>query len=140
MRASAVAPTPAARSAEPSPSRHPRAERSGDPRISGRANLHWGACSLGLLGWRANPGELRALGRVALTAAPFALSYRCWLALLWHGPTETLSGSPSGDLIYYATSISSLSSHPYPHLNLGYERVLFGSYFNMLVPAIGAAL
>jgi len=104
------------------------------------AVLVWGACSLGLLGWRANPGELRALGRVALTAAPFALSYGCWLALLWHGPTETLSGSPSGDLIYYATSISSLSSHPYPHLNLGYERVPFGSYFNMLVPAIGAAL
>jgi hypothetical protein len=83
---------------------------------------------------------VRALGGVALTATPFALSYGCWLALLWHGPTETLSGNPSGDLIYYATSISSLSSHPYPHLNLGYERVPFGSYFNMLVPAIGAAL
>lgn len=104
------------------------------------AALLWSACSLGLLGWRVDPGELRALGRVALTAAPFALSYGCWLALLWHGPTETLSGNPSGDLIYYSTSISSLSSHPYPHLNLGYERVPFGSYFNMLVPAIGAAL
>lgn len=104
------------------------------------AALAWVACTSGLLGWRPAQGEMRSLLRVCLLALPFAVAFGSWLALLWHGPTETLAGSPSGDLVYYATSIPQLSSRPYPYLNLGYERLPFGSYDRLLFPAMGAVL
>jgi hypothetical protein len=62
------------------------------------------------------------------------------LALLWHGPTETLPGSPSGDLSFYAGSIWSLASQPYPFIDLGYADGGTRSFFNNLYPALGAAL
>src|SRR5260370_17186593 len=63
-----------------------------------------------------------------------------WVGLLLHGPTETLSGSPTGDLTYYAGSIWSLADRPYPFIDLSYENGVTRVYFNMLFPALGAAL
>lgn len=99
----------------------------------------WVLCCLPLWAWRPAAGELAGVARTGLAALPFAIGFGCWIALHWHGPTETLGGSPSGDLTYYATSIASFSKQLYPYLNLGYEYEPLGLYFNMLFPLVGAA-
>jgi hypothetical protein len=103
------------------------------------ATMAWLLCCLPLKGWRPGAGELAKLARVGLVILPLAIGFGCWMGLLWHGPTETLAGSPSGDLTYYSTSIVSLSKQLYPYLNLGYEYEPLGLYFNMLFPMLGAA-
>jgi hypothetical protein len=97
-------------------------------------------CCLPLRAWRPAVGELAGVAKAGIAVLPFAIGFGCWMGLHWHGPTETLAGSPSGDLVYYSTSIVSLSTQLYPLLNLGYEAEPFNSYFNMLFPASGAAL
>ena len=97
-------------------------------------------CWLPLSNWRPEPGEVTRYAKVAIAIMPFAIGFGCWIGLHWHGPTDTLGGSPSGDLVYYSTSIVSLSRQPYPYLNLGFEYQPLGLYFNLLFPAIGAAL
>jgi hypothetical protein len=99
----------------------------------------WAVCCLPLRAWRPAAGELAGVARAAIAVLPFALGFGCWMALHWHGPTETLGGSPSGDLTYYSTSIASFSKQLYPYLNLGYEYEPLGLYFNMLFPMVGAA-
>ncbi|MBX9778456.1 MAG: hypothetical protein K2Y71_29125 [Xanthobacteraceae bacterium] len=78
---------------------------------------------------------LRRMPAILLLSCAFAF----WLAVQWHGPTATLQGHPSGDLIFYASSVAAISSHPYPFPNLGNEGEYFG-YFNQLIPALGAAI
>ena len=100
----------------------------------------WLLCLSPLLKWSPPRRELARLAAVLLAVFPFAVGFGCWMGLLWHGPTATLAGSPSGDVVMYSTSIVSLATHPFPHLNLGYEREIAGYYFNALFPALGAAL
>lgn len=100
----------------------------------------WLLCISPLLSWRPPRRELVRLLGVTIAVVPFAIGFGCWLGLLWHGPTATLAGSPSGDLVMYSTSIVSLAVHPFPYLNLGYEHEIIGAYFNMLFPALGAVL
>jgi hypothetical protein len=110
------------------------------PYGSGLAAVIWLACCLPLRNWRPAAAELAAVLRVGVAVLPFAIGFGCWMGLNWHGPTETLAGSPSGDLVYYSTSIVSLSTQLYPYLNLGYEQAPLDFYFNMLFPLLGAAL
>jgi hypothetical protein len=110
------------------------------PYGSAVAALVWLLCCVPLLSWRPAAGELAVLARVAIAALPFAIGFGCWIGFNWHGPTETLGGSPSGDLVYYSTSIVSLSTQLYPYRNLGYEAAPLNLYFNLLFPLIGAAL
>ena len=100
----------------------------------------WLVCCLPLFRWQPEARELAALARVGIAVLPFAIGFGCWMGLHWHGPTDTLAGSPSGDLVFYSTSIVSLSKQLFPYLNLGYEREPFNTYFNMLFPGLGAAL
>jgi hypothetical protein len=100
----------------------------------------WCFCLLPRFNWRPPREELRAAIKAALGIFPFAIAFGIWLGLLWHGPTETLSGSPSGDLTFYAGTIWSLADHPYPLIDLGYENGAALTYFNSLFPALGAAL
>ncbi|MDB5580922.1 MAG: hypothetical protein JWR80_6098, partial [Bradyrhizobium sp.] len=100
----------------------------------------WVLCVLPLRAWRPGGGELAGVVRTGLAVLPFAIAFGCWIGLHWHGPTETLAGSPSGDLTYYSTSIASFSKQLYPYLNLGYEYEPLNFYFNMLFPLLGAAL
>ncbi|WP_407169422.1 hypothetical protein [Bradyrhizobium sp. ORS 111] len=95
-------------------------------------------CITPLFSWRPPKGELRAAAKAALGILPFAIAFGTWLAILWHGPTNTLPGSPSGDLAWYAGMIWSLAHQAYPLLNLGYEGSSSLGYFNVLFPAIGA--
>jgi hypothetical protein len=97
-------------------------------------------CCLPLRAWRPANEELAGVARVGILVFPFAVGFGCWMGLNWHGPTEALGGSPSGDLVYYSTAIVSLATQFYPYLNLGYEPQPFNSYFNLLFPALGAAL
>jgi hypothetical protein len=90
--------------------------------------------------WRPAKGELAGVAKVGILVFPFAVGFGCWMGLNWHGPTETLGGSPSGDLVYYSTAIVSLATQFYPYLNLGYEAQPFNGYFSLLFPALGAAL
>lgn len=106
----------------------------------GLAAALWALCCLPLRRWRLEAGKLADIARVGIAVLPFAIGLGCWMGLNWHGPTETLAGSPSGDLVYYSTSIVSLSKQLYPYLNLGYERQPFDHYFNMLFPLTGAAI
>jgi hypothetical protein len=100
----------------------------------------WAVCVFPLSYWRPPRKELFAAMNTALCIVPFSLMFGIWLGLLWHGPTETLSGSPTGDVTFYASSIWSLACHPYPHIDLGYENSGTYGYFNMLFPALGAVL
>lgn len=100
----------------------------------------WLACLVPLVTWRPPHQQIVAALKAALGIIPFAIVFGIWLALLWHGPTETLSGSPTGDLTYYAGSIWSLASQAYPHIDLGYANGGVRGYFNALYPALGAAL
>jgi hypothetical protein len=110
------------------------------PYGSGLAAVIWLVCCLPLRNWRPAGAELAAVLRVGIALLPFAIGFGCWMGLNWHGPTETLAGSASGDLVYYSTSIVSLSTQLYPYLNLGYEQAPLDFYFNMLFPLLGAAL
>lgn len=100
----------------------------------------WLACLTPLGNWRPPREQVVAVSIAALAIIPFAISFGIWLALLWHGPTETLSASPTGDLTDYVGSIWSLASQAYPRLDLGYVDGGNRSYFNSLYPAFGAAL
>jgi hypothetical protein len=100
----------------------------------------WAASLLPLSRWRPPRQELTAAIKAALGIIPFAIAFGIWLGLLWHGPTETLSGSPSGDLSFYSGTIWSLAEHPYPFIDLGYENGATRGYFNTLFPALGAAM
>ena len=99
----------------------------------------WLACLTPLVNWRPPHQQIVAFLKAALGIIPFAIAFGIWLALLWHGPTETLSGSPTGDLTYYAGNLWSLARQAYPLANLGYANGTAG-YFNFLYPAFGAAL
>ncbi len=72
---------------------------------------------------------------ISLPAAPFGI----WLGLLWHGPTATLSGWPSGDQVYYTSLVTTLATDPWPLRNWGNEGETAAA-FNLLWPALGAAL
>jgi hypothetical protein len=100
----------------------------------------WGACLLPLFGWRPPRKELDTAVKATLCIIPFAIAFGVWLGLLWHGPTETLSASPTGDLTSYAGAIWSLADRPYPYFDPGYENAAGRSYFNSLFPGLGAAL
>lgn len=100
----------------------------------------WAMCVLPLLRWRPPAEELRQFIRVIVLVLPFALVFGSWLALLWHGPTDKLPGSPSGDLGFYASITWTLADRAYPFVDLGYELANGRSYFNSLFPALGAVL
>jgi hypothetical protein len=100
----------------------------------------WAICLLPLFYWRPPLQELTAAMKAALAIVPLAILFGIWLGLLWHGPTDTLSGSPTGDLTFYAGTIWSLADQPYPLIDLGYENDVARGYFNSLFPAVGAAL
>jgi hypothetical protein len=100
----------------------------------------WVVCLLPLFSWRPARREIRNAFKAAVAITPFAMFFGMWLALLWHGPTDTLPGSPSGDVSFYAGEIWSLADRPYPSVDLGYEKGGSYSYFNGLFPALGAAL
>jgi hypothetical protein len=100
----------------------------------------WLGCLIPLKTWRPPGPQVTAALKASLGIVPFAAAFGIWLALLWHGPTDTLSGSPSGDLSYYAGNIWSLASQPLPHFDLGSANGATRGYFNNLYPALGAAL
>lgn len=100
----------------------------------------WLACLVPLSTWHPPRGQVMAALKATLAVIPLALAFGIWLALLWHGPTNALAGSPSGDLTFYAGSIWSLASQPYPYLDLGYANGQAYGYFNSLYPAFGATL
>ena len=98
------------------------------------ASALWAVCLFPLLGWRPPSQELKAAVKAALCIIPLAILFGVWLGLLWHGPTDTLPGSPSGDITFYAGSIWSLAHQPYPFIDLGYENGGTRSYFNSCSP------
>ena len=100
----------------------------------------WLACLLPLLRWRPAKSEVVRFATVLLGILPFAAFFGLWMGLLWHGPTEELAGYPSGDLVFYATSMWSLAARPYPFTDFAYANAAPLSYFNMLYTAVGAAL
>jgi hypothetical protein len=100
----------------------------------------WLACLIPLVNWRPPGQHVIGVLTAALGIIPFAIAFGIWLALLWHGPTATLSGSPSGDLTFYAGNIWSLASQAYPLIDLGYVNGGAVGYFNLLYPALGAAI
>jgi hypothetical protein len=100
----------------------------------------WLTCLLPLSNWRPPRTQINAVLKAVLVITPLAMVFGIWLGLLWHGPTDTLAGSPSGDLTFYAGSIWSLAAQPYPRFDLGFANGGNQGYFNMLYPALGAAL
>lgn len=97
------------------------------------------ACLCPLAYWRPPPNDLVRAGRVIAAVLPLAAIFGCWLGLLAHGPTETLPGRPSGDVVFYASSIFALQLPHFPVWYLGNEGDQ-ALPFNMLFPAIGTAL
>ncbi|KWV59479.1 hypothetical protein AS156_31075 [Bradyrhizobium macuxiense] len=104
------------------------------------AVIIWLACLLPLCSWRPPRRQVIAALKATLAILPFAIAFGAWLALLWHGPTDTLSAAPSGDLSFYAGNIWSFANQAYPNLDLGYANGEARAYFNNLYPALGATL
>ena len=100
----------------------------------------WLVCLLPLASWRPPRRQVMAALTAVLCISPLAIDFGIWLALLWHGPTDTLPGSPTGDLNFYAANIWSLAKQAYPLIDLGYANGGTRLYFNLLYPALGAAL
>jgi hypothetical protein len=98
-----------------------------------------GACLLPLFWWHPQPKDLVRASKVILAIMPLAVIFGCWWGLLAHGPTSTLYGRPSGDVVFYASSIPALRLHHFPMWYLGNEGEQFLP-FNMLFPAIGSTL
>ena len=97
-------------------------------------------CILPLAAWRPPGAQISAALKAIVSTVPLAICFGLWLGLLWHGPTETLSGNPTGDLVYYASRIWTLAEHLYPLRDLAYENGGSRHYFNTLFPALGASL
>lgn len=70
---------------------------------------------------------------------PLAIVFGAWVGLINHGPTETLVAWPHPDAGFYAGNILSLAADPVAFLNFGFEGYSH-SYFNMLLPLIGAVI
>ena len=104
------------------------------------ALLLWLACLVPLAKWRPPTRHLAAAARSACVAIPLAITFGTWLAVLWHGPTDTVPGSPSGDLIFYGAATWALEHQPFPLLDLASANALSRGYFNFLYPAFGATL
>lgn len=83
----------------------------------------------------------RETAGVALIALllPLAIVFGAWVGLVNHGPTDTLTAWPHPDSGFYAGNILSLAADPIALLNYGFEGYSH-SYFNMLVPLIGAVI
>lgn len=96
-------------------------------------------CLVPLGYWPFTVEEWNRIGNVTLLLAPSALGLGSWMGLQWHGPTATLSASPPGDLAFYVSGLWSLDRQLYPFLNLT-NAGEYIDYFNMLWPALGAAL
>jgi hypothetical protein len=96
-------------------------------------------CLLPLFWWHPQPKDLLRASKVILAIMPLAAVFGCWWGLLAHGPTPTLYGRPSGDVVFYASSIPALRLHHFPMWYLANEgeQIL---PFNMLFPAIGSTL
>ena len=92
-------------------------------------------CALPLALW---PLE-RVIVRDLLGRLPALLlisaAFGSWLALRWHGPSSTLSGSPTGDLTFYASMTWAIAAHPQTWPNLGNE----GEFFSLLQHAHSVA-
>lgn len=106
----------------------------------GVAAAGWLLCCLPLAFWRPSAANWPELARSLVAMLPFAIGFGCWMGLLWHGPTDTLSGLPSGDAVFYSTAIASLSGQLHPFRDLGYVYGPTFTYFNMLYPLLGAAV
>ena len=100
----------------------------------------WLMCLGPLVYWPLPKRELVRTVGAAAAIMPLALTFGVWLGLLWHGPTATLPGSPSGDLVHYASASWALAARPFPFVDLAYANGPTINYFNMLFSALGAVL
>jgi hypothetical protein len=101
--------------------------------------LLWALSLWPLFQWPIERAALASLVRMLPGLLAVSIAFGCWMALLWHGPTEAIPGMPLGDLVFYASSVWAIAANPIERPDLGYEGDVF-SYFNALIPAIGAAL
>jgi hypothetical protein len=103
------------------------------------AALVWTLSLWPLVRWPIDRASLQSLWRALPGLLVLGFAFGCWMALLWHGPTATIPGSPAGDEVFYASAIWGLAANPLGWPNLANEGETF-DYFNFLFPAIGAAL
>lgn len=97
------------------------------------------APALALSRWRPQPGERRAILKVALQATGFAFALALAFGMAWRGP---LAGSPStlsGDMTFFSATIVNLSLSPFPFRNLGSEGEFF-IHLGSLLLLVGAAM
>lgn len=97
------------------------------------------ACILPLVRWPLESGPVGDLLRRLPVLVLLSATFGAWLALQWHGPSSTLPGLPSGDLAFYSSMTWAIAARPTTWPNLGNEGETL-SHFNMLLPALGAAL
>lgn len=97
------------------------------------------APALALSRWRPEPGERRAILKVALQATGFALALALTFGMAWRGPVGGSPSTLSGDMNYFSASIVNLSVSPFPLRNLGNEGEFF-MHLGTLIPLVVAAL
>ncbi len=77
--------------------------------------------------------------RPLLICGPFVLGFGAILAFRYHGPSDTLAGSPVGDTTIYVGVSETLTKHLVPLYNYGAEGFRIG-YANLLPSLLAAAL
>lgn len=96
-------------------------------------------CTPLLFGASVSAREIAELACTVAKIIPAAFAFAAFMALLWHGPTATLSASTQGDLVHSYASLNVLGVAPWPLRHFGSEGD-FLPYDNMLPMAIGATL
>lgn len=69
----------------------------------------------------------------------FSMALGCWMALMWHGPTASIPGMPSVDIVVFSSIPWLIAAHPIEIPNLAFEGEFLG-YANRLFPTIAATL
>lgn len=110
------------------------------PKGPALAAAGWLLCCVPLWFWRPQSTAWAGIAGGLAVMLPLAIGFGCWIGMLWHGPTETLGGLPSGDPVYYSALITSVSGQLYPFRDLGYAYGEPFTYFSMLFPILGAAI
>jgi hypothetical protein len=100
----------------------------------------WLACLVPLASWRPQIQRLTAAFKTACITIALGIAFGTWLGVLWQGPTDTVAGSPSGDLIFLSAASWTLDVETFPLRDLGFANAGSLGYFNFLYPALGATL
>ena len=93
------------------------------------AILLWIFCVWPLFKWPLERTAVRGLLGLLPCCLICSAAFGCWMAMMWHGPTASIAGRPSVDMILFASVPWTIAAHPVFTPDLAYEGDVF-PHFN----------